>query len=177
MGKGRRNGICFHFWMRNKTWLRAIKKHLKVLHRTRVVDHIEGWQHGRSGEWSGFLQESWQINVWSTFVQLSLGNFVASKRKKYLRVHYWGEEGRKAKAAKWTQRPALLLSLLTFESSLQVVERYQCNLRTGEDFLKTLHRKIQSVFTTLNWKSVGNVSQTPGCLRLWTACSKDSVSD
>ena len=50
-------------------------------------------------------------------------NFVASKRKTHLRVHYWGEEGRKAKAAK-------------FESSLQIVNRYQCNLRTSEDFLK-----------------------------------------
>ena len=176
MGKGRRNGICFHFWMRNKTWLRAIKKTPQS-----VTYNSSCRPHWRVATWAirrvvrlPSRELSYKCGV--NFCSATFGGILWQARKNHLRVHYWGEEGRKAKAAKWTQRPALLLSLLTFESSLQVVERYQCNLRTGEDFLKTLHRKIQSVFTTLNWKSVGNVSQTPGCLRLWTACSKDSVS-
>ena len=158
MGKGRRNGICFHFWMRNKTWLRAIKKHLKVLHRTRVVDHIEGWQHGRSGGWSGFLQESCHINVGTTFVQLSLGELCGKQEKKVP----------ESPLLRWRRKKG---------QSRQVWVMVPVQSEDEGGFFKTSHRKIQSVFTTLNWKSVGNVSQTPGCLRLWTACSKDSVSD
>ena len=136
MGKGRRNGICFHFWMRNKTWLRAIKKTPKS-----VTYNSSCRPHWRVATWAirrvvrlPSRELSYKCGV--NFCSATFGGILWQARKNHLRVHYWGEEGRKAKAAKWTQRPALLFSLLTFESSLQVVERYQCNLRKREDFLK-----------------------------------------
>ena len=157
MGKGRRNGISFHFYEREtKLDYVQLKKYLKVLHRTRVVDHFEGWQHGRSGGWWGFLQKGCHVNVGWTFVQLSLGELCGKQKKK----------APESPLLRWRRKKG---------QSRQVWVMVPVQSEDEEGFFKTFYRKIQSVFTTLNWKSVENVSQTPGWLWLWTDCSKDSA--
>ena len=121
MGKGKRNWICFQFPFPGFHFyelLRAIKKHLKVLHRTRVVDHFEGWQHGRSGGWSGFLQEGCHINIGWTFVQLSFEELCDKQEKK----------APESPLLRWRRKKG---------QSRQVWVIFpECNLRTREDFLK-----------------------------------------
>ena len=123
MGKGRWNGICFYFQVsifmnaeQNK--ITCNRKHLKVLHRTRVVDHFEGWQDGRSGGWSGFLQEGCHINIGWTFVQLSFEELCDKQEKK----------APESPLLRWRRKKG---------QSRQVWVIFpECNLRTREDFLK-----------------------------------------
>ena len=155
--------LFLFLWTRNKTQrLHAIKKHLKVLHNTRVVDHFEGWQDGRSGGWSGFLQEGCHINNAWTFVQLSFEELCDKQEKK----------APESPLQRWRRKKGQSRHVWVIFTDCQQVP-VQSEDEAG--FFKTFHCRIKSVFTTLNWKSVGNVSQTPGWLWLWTGCSKDSA--
>ena len=72
--------------MRNKTSWQAIKSHLKVLRRSQVVDHVEGWQRLNEGDEEGGQVSSKRVVILAAPADMNYDLGTKVSYKKYLKL-------------------------------------------------------------------------------------------